>query len=230
MHDVYFGKVLLPISPPSIEITVPGKDETIDLINFGEIDISRPAGLMEIPVLVRLPNNELPMSRGRHLLPQEFIEYLSDLKKSSTVFQFIVIRKSSRGAAVGDTNISVRVMNYKIVEDAADGSDFAVHVTLREHRKPVIKRAKISGNVATFQAQSGSNRWETTGVPLTYVVKKGDTLYNIGRTHYNNGEAWKQLIDLNNLKNRDDIREGQVLKMPEYYAVGEYQTKKDSRW
>lgn len=220
MYDVYFDKTLLPISPERITLTGSGKDQVIELINFSEVDFEREPGLDEISFDIRLTNQQLPMSAGRYISPQEFMEFLEKLYKKRTVFQYIVIRKDARGNSLGDTNISVRLADRPIKEDANDGSDFVISVTLREHKKRSVKTAKISGSSAIVTKSSSSNRWETTGVPRTYTVKRGDTLCNIGQTHYNNSYAWQYILEYNNMgkTDRDKIKEGQVLKLPEYVS------------
>lgn len=48
----------------------------------------------------------------------------------------------------------------------------------------------------------------------TYVVKKGDTLYGIARDQLASGERWKEIQDLNKLKDAKSLAEGMRLTMP----------------
>lgn len=47
-----------------------------------------------------------------------------------------------------------------------------------------------------------------------YVVKKGDSLWKIAKSQYNDGYAWTKIAKENNLKNVGIIHVGQKLKMP----------------
>ncbi|MFD6432809.1 N-acetylmuramoyl-L-alanine amidase [Streptomyces venezuelae] len=48
----------------------------------------------------------------------------------------------------------------------------------------------------------------------TYTVARGDTLWSIAATKLGDGARWREIADLNGLKNPDDIRVGQTLKLP----------------
>ena len=48
----------------------------------------------------------------------------------------------------------------------------------------------------------------------TYVVQKGDTLTGISRTELGSTARWKELQKLNGIADPDDIRIGDVLKLP----------------
>lgn len=47
-----------------------------------------------------------------------------------------------------------------------------------------------------------------------YVVKKGDSLWEIAKNQYNDGYAWTKIAKENNIKNVSVIYTGQKLKMP----------------
>jgi nucleoid-associated protein YgaU len=52
--------------------------------------------------------------------------------------------------------------------------------------------------------------------PVTYTVKKGDTLSKIAKTHLGSANKWKLIWEANQdqIKNPDLIKPGQVLKIP----------------
>ncbi len=58
---------------------------------------------------------------------------------------------------------------------------------------------------------------EITGNPLptTYSVSNGDTLWSISEKYYGTGYNWVDIKDANNLKNADEINEGQELTIPD---------------
>ena len=47
----------------------------------------------------------------------------------------------------------------------------------------------------------------------TYVVQKGDTLWNLAKKLLGRGGRWTEIADLNNISGTM-IRDGQVLKIP----------------
>jgi len=48
----------------------------------------------------------------------------------------------------------------------------------------------------------------------TYTVGRGDTLWSIAASKLGDGARWRQIADLNGLKNPDDLSVGQKLKLP----------------
>ncbi|MDR2943633.1 MAG: LysM peptidoglycan-binding domain-containing protein [Methanosarcinales archaeon] len=233
MYDVYFDKTLLPIPPESVTYAFPGRDEKIDLINFDQISLPRLSGLIEIDLDVRLTHRALPLFTDRFIPIRDFLSFLSNLKKSKAPFQFIIIRNTD---TMDDTNITVTLSDYTIHENADNGSDITVSCRLTEYKKAVVKTATIQGtmrmvytgaNVSRYSPSSSASSaalansadvWKT-GVPKRYQIKKGDTLYNVGKTIYNNSTAWEQIVEDNGLKNRDDIKVGQWIELREYVDV-----------
>ena len=47
-----------------------------------------------------------------------------------------------------------------------------------------------------------------------YVVQKGDSLWRIAEKTLGDGRRWKELAALNNVRNPDLIRPGQVIRLP----------------
>ena len=48
MYDVYLDKMLCPIAPDKLQLKISNKNKTLVLINEGEINILKKAGLTEI--------------------------------------------------------------------------------------------------------------------------------------------------------------------------------------
>ena len=73
-YDFYLGRCLLPIAPPKLTVKINNANETATLINEGEINILRQAGLTDIEFECRIPQ-EVSLRRlqvriqGGRLLP-----------------------------------------------------------------------------------------------------------------------------------------------------------------
>jgi 5'-nucleotidase len=48
----------------------------------------------------------------------------------------------------------------------------------------------------------------------SYVVKKGDTLYGIARTHYGDGRKWQQIASANPGLSPSSLKVGQTITLP----------------
>lgn len=58
----------------------------------------------------------------------------------------------------------------------------------------------------------------------THIVQRGDTLSSISREHYGSEAHFLKIASANGLKNRDRIRIGQVLVIPELPAIERLET------
>ena len=64
-YDFYFGTIRLPVTPSSINFVTPSKNETVTLINNGEINIVRDQGLREISFSFMLPHEKYPFVKSQ---------------------------------------------------------------------------------------------------------------------------------------------------------------------
>lgn len=99
-YDFYFYDqtessrlVLFPITPPKLEVTVGSRNETVELINEGQVNLLKSPALIDIEFQARFPSQEYPFSR----YPKEYEEYFAifnSLKENKIPFRFIMIRGS----------------------------------------------------------------------------------------------------------------------------------------
>ena len=54
------GDMLLPVPPDTLSLKISNKNETISLINEGEVNLIKTPGLSEISFNIRLPNRKYP--------------------------------------------------------------------------------------------------------------------------------------------------------------------------
>ena len=55
-YHFYMGKTLCPVAPSKLQLKIKGQNETLTLINEGEINILKKPGLTEISFDLLLPN------------------------------------------------------------------------------------------------------------------------------------------------------------------------------
>lgn len=56
---------------------------------------------------------------------------------------------------------------------------------------------------------------QTTGLPKTHTVVKGENLWKIAVAEYGSGYNWVDIVKANSLKNANIIKTGQVLTIPD---------------
>ncbi|MBS5037161.1 MAG: LysM peptidoglycan-binding domain-containing protein [Fusobacterium sp.] len=218
MYLCYMDGILMPVAPSKINTKIKNKNRTITLINEGEANILKSAGLQEISFNMMIPAYKYPFALylGGIFLPiSYYLEILDRLKNSKKPFQLIIIREGVLGALGFDTNLKVSLEDYQILEDAGNGRDITVSIKLKQYQektKTVVRVATAVGG-GTVKYILEKVRDSSKKIEKTYKVKEGDTLYTIAKKQLGNGEKYRDLITLNKLGNSSDIEVGQVIRL-----------------
>lgn len=227
-YYVYVGDCLLPITPEKLEIKINNKNETLVLINEGEINILKKAGLTDIEFECIIPQVEYPFAvyEGGFQKAAVYLEQFETLKIDNEPFQFIVTRTLPNGEVLFSTNIKISMENYTITEDSKNGFDVVVKISLKQYRDYGTKTVKIKkpSKKKTTKTSTKKNKKKTTTKKKTvvkkkktrpksttskkhktkksksYTVKKGDCLYAIARKFYGSGSKWKKIYKANKKK------------------------------
>lgn len=222
-YDFYLDKCLLPITPPNLAVKINNANETVTLINEGEINILKKAGLTDIEFECRIPQEKYPFAvyKSGFKGADYFLEYFESLKASKQPFQFIVCRKRPNEKRLFDTNIKVAMEDYKITEDAGNGFDVLVKIKLKQWREYGTKTVNITFNMerpkASIEPQRETNTSPAPTTAQTYTVVKGDCLWNIAKKFYGNGSKYSIIYNANRSViggNPNLIYPGQVLTIP----------------
>ena len=221
-YHFYFGKMLCPVAPSKLQIKVKNHNKTMTLINEGEINILKQAGLTEISFDLLLPNVKYPFAtyKSGFINAKVFLDEFEKLKVSKEPFQFIVTRTFPNGKMLFDTNMKVSLEDYDIKEDSKQGFDVMVSVKLKQYRDFGTKICNITiadtkPKVVTQTTRAAENS-PAPSSNETYTVQKGDCLWNIAKKIYGNGSKYTLIYNANKdkIKNPNLIYTGQVLTIP----------------
>ena len=146
MYSFYIDGVQLPIAPSKLNTKIKSQNKTINLINEGEVNLLKKAGLTEVTFDARFPQVRYPFAvyPNGFRSAEFFLNKLETLKQSLEPFQFVVSRMSQGRKLLFDTNLRVSVEDYDIEENAAEGLDVIVSIKLKQYKEfgkktPVIK-------------------------------------------------------------------------------------------
>ena len=159
MEFVFIGPALLPIPPSKIEITKPGGNETVRLINQGEINVRHSPGLATYSFDVILPSSQSYPFQIYSLAGMEasaFTTYFDLLQKRKIPFPFITV---SWGAGLAGNIASLAtgalsltygnslctIEDQVVTRDAENGMDYVVSLTLKQYKEYGTKWVKVSG-------------------------------------------------------------------------------------
>lgn len=222
-YDVYLKDCLLPVTPEKIQITINNANKTVNLINEGEINVLKKAGLTDIEFEAEIPQVRQPYAvyKSGFQGAGYFLTVFEELKTSKKPFQFIVCRQTPAGKQLLNTNIKVSLEDYKITEEAKNGFDFKVKITLKQYKDYGTKTVNVQ-IIARKPKASVANKRETNNAPTpkaaqTYTVVKGDCLWNIAKRFYGNGSKYTVIYNANRGViggNPNLIYPGQVLTIP----------------
>lgn len=222
MYSFYIDKVLLPVSPSKLSTKINGKNKTMTLINGGEINILKTAGLTDISFDFLLPNVKYPFAKyksNKFKNTDYYLKKIEKLSKDLLPFRFMVVREMQSGKELFDTNMRVSIEDYTVTEDAGNGVDAIVSIKLKQYKDYSTKIVTIIEPVASVLAQTVtiSPPVEVRAVestpPQTYTVVSGDCLWNICKQYLGDGNRCWDIATLNNISNPNLIYPGQVINL-----------------
>lgn len=225
MYIFFFGIIPLPVTPAALNISTPSLNQTVTLINHGEINIPRSPGLREISFDFLLPRQKYHFSNYNlgDYTASTLIPLLNKWKETKLPFQFIVTRMSPNNKPYDFTNIKVVIEDFTYKEDATEyGTDVMCSINLKEYKdypttSTILQKVinAVTGLATTALVATVTKTRSTTSkvTPKTYTVQKGDTLWSICKKHLGDGQKYKEIAKLNNLENPDLIYPGQKLRL-----------------
>ena len=123
-YDFYLKKCLLPIAPEKLQVKINNANDTLTLINEGEINILKIPELTDIEFECMIPQMRYPFAvyKSGFEDAEYFLDYFQSLKRQRKPFQFIVCRRKPAGGQLFDTNMKVSMEDYQVIEDAKEQS------------------------------------------------------------------------------------------------------------
>ena len=220
-YTMYLDGVLMPITPSKVKVKINNQNETLTLINGEEINILKAAGLTDVSFDLLLPQVSYPFTNGGAQSADYYLSLFERLKTSKQPFQWILNRSMPSGKRLFYSNLKVGMEDYQITDDAEEGFDISVTVSLKQYRHYGTKTVTIqpaTTQTTTPTATVEQPQRETTQAPKqsTYTVKSGDCLWNIAKKYLGDGSRYNEIYNLNKDKitNPNLIYAGQVLTLP----------------
>lgn len=220
-YTMYLGGVLMPITPSKVKVKINNQNETLTLINGEEINILKEPGLTDVSFDLLLPQVSYPFTNGGAQSADYYLSLFELLKTSKEPFQFILNRSMPSGRRLFYTNLTVGMEDYQITDDAEEGFDITVTVSLKQYRHYGTKTVTIQPAPTPAETPTATveqPQRETSQAPqqTTYTVKSGDCLWNIAKKYLGDGSRYNEIYNLNKDKitNPNLIYAGQVLTLP----------------
>lgn len=220
-YTMYLGGVLMPITPSKVKVKINNQNETLTLINGEEINILKEPGLTDVSFDLLLPQVSYPFTNGGAQSADYYLSLFELLKTAKQPFQFILNRSMPTGRRLFYTNLTVGMEDYQITDDAEEGFDITVTVSLKQYRHYGTKTVTIQPTPTPAETPTATveqPQRETSQAPqqTTYTVKSGDCLWNITKKYLGDGSRYNEIYELNKDKitNPNLIYPNQVLTLP----------------
>lgn len=199
--EIYLGtdndKIRFPVVPPSIGVNRSNNIDTESVIKLGEVPIFNGTSLKTIEFTSFFPNQEYSFCDYIGFMkPYEFSEKIQKWMYEGKPLRIIVTDSP--------TNMQCLIQQFDTVEQ--DGTrDLYFTLNLLEYRP--IEVPSLSGS----NTSSNSNNTQNTSRPSetnnnsnnqqkTHKVVKGDTLYDIAKKYYGNGNLYTKIKEANKSK------------------------------
>lgn len=208
-YKLYLDGELYPVTPSKITIKTENKNSTVDLLDGSSATLLKTAGLKTIEFDLLLPNVKYPFAYTNYQA-KHYLDKLELLKNRKKPFRFKLLREN-----LAAEDMSVSLEDYSVTEEAAQGRDVTVHLSLKEYKRfgALVYEVSNAQIVAkNYQRSSGVNEPETNN--REYEVKKGDTLWSIAKKYYDDGSKYTKIAEYNKIKNPALLAVGRILILP----------------
>ena len=205
-YYMYFDDVLFPVPPTKVEMSINNKNETVDLVNGGEVNRLKAPGLTDIEIdnilLPQVQKYPFASYQGDFKNASYYLGKLEEWKTKKKVITFTLSRMY-RGKLIYATSMNVSIEDYKITEDADNYGPFDVSVDINMKQwKPwggkklvILKSKKKSKKKAKVKKKKTSKSKSTSTVK--YKIKKGDSLMKIAKKYYGSTSKWRSIYKAN---------------------------------
>lgn len=199
--EIYLGtdndKIRFPVVPPSIGVNRSNNIDAESVIKLGEVPIFNGTSLKTIEFTSFFPNQEYNFCDYTGFMkPYEFSEKIQKWMYEGKPLRVIVTDSP--------TNMQCLIQQFDTVEQ--DGTrDLYFTLNLLEYRPIEVP------NLSSSNTSSNSNNTQNTSRPSetntnsnnqqkTHKVVRGDTLYDIAKKYYGNGNLYPKIKEANKTK------------------------------
>lgn len=198
-HNNGAERIYFTVNPASIRISRPNVNRVEPLALGGSINLWGGRGLREVSLETFLPAETSPFFDGQS--PDTVLSLLKSWQDSGDPVRLII-----SGSDINDA-----FLIEDVTELLREGDqDVGIAVTLREYKFRVLVTASASQGSGTA---ASAGRVDERPAQSTYVVKKGDTLWDIACRFYGDGTKWGTIAQKNGVADPRKLQIGTVLQV-----------------
>lgn len=193
------SEIRIPVLPSSFGIQTSQNNQSINIVRIGDINIIGNRGLKGLSF-----GSFFPLYEGRHGYerhgphkdPFSLVNKIEKWKDDKKIVRVIIT----------GTNINTEYLIDDFQYGVEDGSgDIVYSISFSEYIRP-----KVSVTIGKKSALYSSSR-STKTAPVTYTVKKGDTLKSIAKKQLGSSKKFTDIARLNHISAPYKITPGEAL-------------------
>lgn len=220
----FIDTMMLPVPPPKMSIKVHNKNKTINLINEGEVNLIKEAGLTEISFDARLPNSKYPFANYDSSLADSladslltpifgssfsfkkadyFLDNFKTAKKNKNPIRLIISRMSLDYLMLFDTNMLVTLEDYAVNEDAKEGFDVIVPLKFKQYKPYGTKECEVTKDENGQEHLTVKENREATDMvtPAVYKIRNEQSIWEVCKGVSGGKLNWRQIMAQNGITN-----------------------------
>jgi LysM repeat protein len=203
-------KLRLPVNPESNAYSSPFNYDDVEVEGLGEVTIIKKRGLKEFEITTFWPALYNPTYCGykSFISPSSFVSKIESWRNKRQPIRYVVT-----GAA--GVNVSVTIRDFEVEpERAGNPGDVYFTLSLKEWREVKVEKVTIKKPKPKPRPPKPKPKPQKT-----YIVKKGDCLWNIAKKRSIYGDAMKWRKIYNHPANRKLIGKNPNLIYPKQKLV-----------
>ena len=205
-------EINIPVLPAKLNVSSPGKNERVTVLELGEVLLLRKKGLRILSWESFFPVSKAPYTVGQIRDPVSIVQAIQKARDKKSPVRFLITGTDL------DCNLRMGIDSFEYEERSGELGDLYYTIKLYEWKDISPKRIVLpekKEEPAKTQEPERPGKPEQTS--KTYTVKPGDCLWNIAKAIYGKGSDYTKIYNANKGvigSNPNLIYAGQVFTIP----------------
>ena len=205
-------EINIPVLPAKLNVSSPGKNERVTVLELGEVLLLRKKGLRILSWESFFPVSKAPYTVGQIRDPVSIVQAIQKARDQKSPVRFLITGTDL------DCNLRMGIDSFEYEERSGELGDLYYTIKLYEWKdispKRIVLPEKKEEPAKTQEPERPGTPEQTS---KTYTVKPGDCLWNIAKAIYGKGSDYTKIYNANKGvigSNPNLIYAGQVITIP----------------